>query len=100
MTGAFFAVQKALALMNDGGSFILHGSSRASKAPCLGTYGATKAAVRNLVGAWTVGLKDRRIRSIPKPGRSRHLGSIYNPQKPLRGSWPPFRWDAWESRTK
>src|ERR1700688_3431143 len=32
--------------------------------------------------------------------RSRHPWSIYNHRKPLRGSWPPYRWDAWESRTK
>jgi NAD(P)-dependent dehydrogenase (short-subunit alcohol dehydrogenase family) len=34
-----------------------------------GTYGATKAAVRNLVRTWTVELKDRRIRSnVLSPG--------------------------------
>src|SRR4029434_4167088 len=31
--------------------------------PALGVYGATKAAIRNFVRAWTVELKDRRIRS-------------------------------------
>ena len=34
-----------------------------------GTYGATKAAVRNLVRTWTMELKDRRIRSnVLSPG--------------------------------
>ena len=68
--GTLFTVQKALALMNDGGSFILIGSVASVKGtPAFGTYGATKAAVRNLVRAWTVELKDRRIRSnVLSPG--------------------------------
>jgi NAD(P)-dependent dehydrogenase (short-subunit alcohol dehydrogenase family) len=50
--GALFTVQKALTLMNDGGSIILIGSVASVKGtPAFGTYGATKAAVRNLVRA-------------------------------------------------
>ena len=62
--GTLFTVQKALPLLNDGGSIILTGSVAGSKGtPAFGVYGATKAAVRNFVRAWTVELKDRRIRS-------------------------------------
>jgi NAD(P)-dependent dehydrogenase (short-subunit alcohol dehydrogenase family) len=68
--GTLFTVQKALPLMNDGGSIILVGSVASVKGtPAFGTYGATKAAVRNLVRAWTMELKDRRIRSnVLSPG--------------------------------
>jgi NAD(P)-dependent dehydrogenase (short-subunit alcohol dehydrogenase family) len=68
--GALFTVQKALTLMNDGGSIILIGSVASVKGtPAFGTYGATKAAVRNLVRTWTIELKDRRIRSnVLSPG--------------------------------
>jgi NAD(P)-dependent dehydrogenase (short-subunit alcohol dehydrogenase family) len=62
--GTLFTVQKALPLMNDGGSIILIGSVASVKGTAsFGTYGATKAAIRNLVRTWTVELKDRRIRS-------------------------------------
>ena len=68
--GALFTVQKALPLLNDGGSIILTGSVAGSKGTsAFGVYGATKAAVRNLVRAWTVELKDRHIRSnVLSPG--------------------------------
>jgi len=68
--GALFTVQKSLRLLNDGGSIILTGSVAGSKGtPAFGTYGATKAAVRNFVRAWTMELKDRRIRSnVLSPG--------------------------------
>jgi NAD(P)-dependent dehydrogenase (short-subunit alcohol dehydrogenase family) len=68
--GTLFTVQKALPLMNDGGSIILIGSVASIKGTAsFGTYGATKAAVRNLVRTWTVELKDRRIRSnVLSPG--------------------------------
>jgi NAD(P)-dependent dehydrogenase (short-subunit alcohol dehydrogenase family) len=65
-----FTVQKALTLINDGGSVVLIGSIASVKGtPAFGTYGATKAAVRNLVRTWTMELKDRRIRSnVLSPG--------------------------------
>ena len=68
--GALFTVQKSLPVLNDGGSIIVTGSVAGSKGtPAFGTYGATKAAVRNFVRAWTVELKDRRIRSnVLSPG--------------------------------
>jgi len=68
--GTLFTVQKALPLMNDGGSIILTGSVASIKGtPAFWVYGATKAAIRNFVRAWTVELKDRRIRSnVLSPG--------------------------------
>ena len=68
--GTLFTVQKALPLLKDGGSIILTGSVAGVKGtPAFGVYGATKAAVRNFVRAWTVELKDRRIRSnVLSPG--------------------------------
>jgi NAD(P)-dependent dehydrogenase (short-subunit alcohol dehydrogenase family) len=68
--GALFTVQKSLPVLNDGGSIIVTGSVAGSKGtPAFGTYGATKAAVRNFVRAWTMELKDRRIRSnVLSPG--------------------------------
>ncbi len=68
--GALFTVQKALPLMNDGGSIILTGSVASIKGtPAFWVYGATKAAIRNFVRGWTIELKDRRIRSnVLSPG--------------------------------
>jgi NAD(P)-dependent dehydrogenase (short-subunit alcohol dehydrogenase family) len=68
--GTLFTVQKALPLLNDGGSIILTGSVASMKGtPAFGVYGASKAAIRNLVRAWTLELKDRRIRSnVLSPG--------------------------------
>ena len=68
--GTLFTVQKALALMNDGGSIILNGSVASVKGtPAFGVYGATKAALRSLVRTWTSDLKDRHIRSnVVSPG--------------------------------
>src|SRR6201982_2123113 len=62
--GTLFTVQKALPLLNDGGSIILNGSVASVKGtPAFGVYGATKAALRSFVRTWTSDLKDRRIRS-------------------------------------
>jgi NAD(P)-dependent dehydrogenase (short-subunit alcohol dehydrogenase family) len=68
--GTLFTVQKALPLLNNGGSIILTGSIGSVKGtPEFWVYGATKAAIRNFVRAWTLELKDRRIRSnVLSPG--------------------------------
>src|SRR6201989_2549657 len=68
--GTLFTVQKALPLVNDGGSIILNGSVASVKGtPAFGVYGATKAALRSFVRTWTSDLKDRHIRSnILSPG--------------------------------
>src|ERR1700736_6309921 len=69
-TKAFFTVQKALPLLNDGGSIILTGSAWNVKGtPAFGVYGATKAAIRTFVRTWTTDLKGRHIRSnVVSPG--------------------------------
>jgi NAD(P)-dependent dehydrogenase (short-subunit alcohol dehydrogenase family) len=68
--GTLFTVQKALPLLNDGGSIILTGSVASVKGtPGMWVYGASKAAIRNFVRGWAVELKDRRIRSnVLSPG--------------------------------
>jgi NAD(P)-dependent dehydrogenase (short-subunit alcohol dehydrogenase family) len=68
--GAYFTVQKALPIMNDGGSVILIGSAVWLKGfPPYGTYAATKAALRSFVRTWTTELKDRKIRAnVISPG--------------------------------
>src|SRR6201990_331783 len=68
--GTLFAVQKALPLLNDGGSIILNGSVASVKGTAaFGVYGASKAAIRSFVRTWTTDLKDRRIRSnVVSPG--------------------------------
>lgn len=68
--GTVFTVQKALPLLRDGASVILMGSVAGVKGTSgFGVYGATKAALRNFVRAWTIELKDRRIRSnVVSPG--------------------------------
>jgi NAD(P)-dependent dehydrogenase (short-subunit alcohol dehydrogenase family) len=68
--GALFTVQKALPLLNDGGSIVLTGSVGSAKGtPGFWVYGATKAAIRNFVRAWSIELKDRHVRSnVLSPG--------------------------------
>jgi NAD(P)-dependent dehydrogenase (short-subunit alcohol dehydrogenase family) len=61
--GLFFTVQKALPLFKDGGSIILNSSvSNVKGVPGFSAYAASKAAVRSFSRAWTLELKDRRIR--------------------------------------
>jgi NAD(P)-dependent dehydrogenase (short-subunit alcohol dehydrogenase family) len=61
--GTFFTVQKALPLFKDGGSIILTSSvTNVLGSPGFSAYAASKAAVRNFVRAWTMELKDRKIR--------------------------------------
>jgi NAD(P)-dependent dehydrogenase (short-subunit alcohol dehydrogenase family) len=61
--GLFFTVQKALPLFRDGGSIILTSSvSNVMGLPGFSAYAASKAAVRSFARAWTLELKDRRIR--------------------------------------
>jgi NAD(P)-dependent dehydrogenase (short-subunit alcohol dehydrogenase family) len=61
--GLLFTVQKALALLPDGGAIILNASIVASKGYAeWSVYSATKAAVRSFARTWAADLKDRRIR--------------------------------------
>ena len=68
--GALFTVQKALPLLNDGGSIILNGSVASVKGTAaFGVYAASKAAIRSFARTWTTDLKERHIRSnVVSPG--------------------------------
>ena len=68
--GVFFAVQKALPLMKDGGSIILNGSGVWQKGiPMYPTYGGTKAALRSFVRTWTAEFAGKGIRAnVISPG--------------------------------
>jgi NAD(P)-dependent dehydrogenase (short-subunit alcohol dehydrogenase family) len=68
--GTLFTVQRALPLLNDGGSIILNGSVASIKGTAaFGVYAASKAAIRSFARTWTTDLKDRGIRSnVVSPG--------------------------------
>jgi NAD(P)-dependent dehydrogenase (short-subunit alcohol dehydrogenase family) len=68
--GAFFTVQKALSLLNDGASIILTSSAVWQKGmPIYATYAATKAALRSYVRTWTAEFAGRGIRAnVISPG--------------------------------
>jgi NAD(P)-dependent dehydrogenase (short-subunit alcohol dehydrogenase family) len=78
-----FTVQKALPLIQDGGSIILTSSIVGSKGLAANSvYAATKAVARSFARTWTTDLKHRRIRvnaispgSIDTPGLSDLLAS-------------------------
>jgi NAD(P)-dependent dehydrogenase (short-subunit alcohol dehydrogenase family) len=62
--GVYFTVQKALPLLNDGGRIIVTGATGKDRnSQNLGTFSATKAALRPFIRAWTAELKDRKIRA-------------------------------------
>jgi NAD(P)-dependent dehydrogenase (short-subunit alcohol dehydrogenase family) len=61
--GVLFTVQKALPLLQDGGSIILTASIAGSKGfEDSSVYSAAKAAIRSFARSWTVDLKSRKIR--------------------------------------
>jgi NAD(P)-dependent dehydrogenase (short-subunit alcohol dehydrogenase family) len=80
--GLLFTVQKALPLLQDGGSVVLNASIVSiTGSPSLSVYSATKAAVRSFARTWSVDLKDRGIRVnaispgvVPTPGYNTGLG--------------------------
>jgi NAD(P)-dependent dehydrogenase (short-subunit alcohol dehydrogenase family) len=61
--GTVFTVQKALAVLNEGASIILTGSTSASKGVvAFGVYAASKAALSSFARTWAAELSGRRIR--------------------------------------
>src|SRR5580658_7349493 len=80
--GLLFTVQKALPLLQPGGSIVLNASIvSATGSPAFSVYSATKAAVRSFARTWSVDLKERKIRVnaispgiIPTPGYNTSLG--------------------------
>ena len=69
--GTLFTAQKALPLMNDGGSIIMTGSVASLKGfPGFSVYAASKAALRSFARTWLNELKDRNIRvNVLSPGQ-------------------------------
>lgn len=76
--GVLFSVQKALPLLSPGASVIVTGSTTSARPdPGLEVYGATKAAVRNLVRSWTVNSKARNFRvNVLSPGPTKTPGLL------------------------
>jgi NAD(P)-dependent dehydrogenase (short-subunit alcohol dehydrogenase family) len=80
--GLLFTVQKALPLLQPGGSIVLNASIVSSTgSPAFSVYSATKAAVRSFARTWSVDLKEHKIRVnaispgvIPTPGYNTSLG--------------------------
>ncbi|MCY1530353.1 4-formylbenzenesulfonate dehydrogenase TsaC1/TsaC2 [compost metagenome] len=74
--GLLFTVQKALPLLEDGGSIILTASTTATQGTeNFSVYSASKAAVRNFARSWLLDLKARRIRvNVISPGPIRTPG--------------------------
>ena len=68
--GVVFTMQKALPLLNDGGSIILNSSNTNAKgSDGIGVYAAIKAALRSLARTWASELRDRKIRvNVVSPG--------------------------------
>ncbi|MET0190469.1 MAG: SDR family oxidoreductase [Pseudonocardia sediminis] len=76
--GSLFTVQKALPLLSPGASIILTGSTAATRPePFLPVYGATKAALRNLVRGFAHGAGTGRYRiNMLSPGATRTRGLL------------------------
>lgn len=76
--GVLFTVQKALPLLAPGASVIVTGSTTSQRPDAgLEVYGATKAAVRNLVRSWALSSKDRQFRvNVLSPGPTRTPGLL------------------------
>ncbi|WP_224419184.1 MULTISPECIES: glucose 1-dehydrogenase [unclassified Modicisalibacter] len=74
--GTLFTVQKALPLMQAGGSIILTGSTTGSTGtPAFSVYSATKAAIRNFARSWALDLKGTGIRvNVLSPGATETPG--------------------------
>ena len=81
--GTIFTVQKALPLMQAGGSIIVTGSGAGVKGtPAFSIYSASKAAIRNLARSWAMDLRNTGIRvNVLSPGATdtpalRQLGEL------------------------
>jgi NAD(P)-dependent dehydrogenase (short-subunit alcohol dehydrogenase family) len=76
--GTLFTVQKALPLMQAGGSIILTGSTTGSMGtPAFSVYSATKAAIRNFARSWALDLKATGIRvNVLSPGATATPGLL------------------------
>ena len=87
--GAYFTVQKALPLMNDGGAIVLNTSiANQTGNPNFSVYSATKAALRSLARTLSAELVDRGIRVnaiSPGPIETPIFGRLGLPEDALEG---------------
>jgi NAD(P)-dependent dehydrogenase (short-subunit alcohol dehydrogenase family) len=76
--GTLFTVQKALPLMQAGGSIILTGSTTGSMGTsAFSVYSATKAAIRNFARSWALDLRGTGIRvNVLSPGATATPGLL------------------------
>lgn len=76
--GTIFTVQKALPLLSDGASIVVTGSTNTLRAgPGLEIYGASKAALRNLVRSWALSAQARKFRvNMLSPGPTETPGLV------------------------
>jgi NAD(P)-dependent dehydrogenase (short-subunit alcohol dehydrogenase family) len=76
--GTIFTVQKALPLLSEGASIVVTGSTSTLRpGPGLEIYGASKAAVRNLVRSWALSARDRKFRvNVLSPGPTETPGLV------------------------
>ncbi|MFD8523745.1 SDR family NAD(P)-dependent oxidoreductase [Streptomyces capillispiralis] len=76
--GTIFTVQKALPLLSDGASIVVTGSTSTLRpGPGLEVYGASKAALRNLVRSWALSARERNFRvNVLSPGPTETPGLI------------------------
>lgn len=76
--GTIFTVQKALPLLSNGASIVVTGSTSTLRpGPGLEVYGASKAAVRNLVRSWALSARERKFRvNALSPGPTETPGLV------------------------
>ena len=92
--GTIFTVQKALPLMQTGGSIVVTGSAAGvTGTPAFSVYSASKAAVRSLARSWAMDLKGTGIRvNVLSPGATdtpalRQLGALAGGKDELYASF-------------
>ncbi|SDZ57060.1 SDR family NAD(P)-dependent oxidoreductase [Herbiconiux ginsengi] len=82
--GTLFTVQKALPLMNDGGSIIMTGSNASLRGyPDWSVYAASKAVLPAFARVWVSELRDRKIRAnVLTPGSvaTAMMGDVLSPE--------------------
>lgn len=90
--GTVFTVQRALPLLSNGASIVVTGSTSVLRpGPSLEIYGASKAAVRNLVRSWAYSAQERKFRVnvlSPGPTEPPGLGSATGPDRQLASEVP------------
>lgn len=83
--GVILTVQGALSLMKAGGSIVITGSTASfNPPPGMSVYGASKAAVRNLVRSWIQEIKGSGIRInvvSPGPVHTESLETFFPPEQ-------------------